>query len=97
MGDEFDFLLQKVEEVLAKINKKREEILAADVLIMKLKDEKIKYKSEFLNKIRRLQMLAITQSFKSQMSLALSMKSFTSTSTYQMRAWLNTMTCRLSD
>ena len=54
MGDEFDFLLQKVEEVLAKINKKREEILAADVLIMKLKDEKVKYKSEFLNKIQTL-------------------------------------------
>ena len=54
MGDEFDFLLQKVEEVVEKIDIKREEILAADKLIIKLKDEKVKCKSKFLRKIQIL-------------------------------------------
>ena len=54
MSNEFDFLLHKVEEVGAKTEKKKTEILAAENLIVKLENEQKKYKKEFLNKTQRL-------------------------------------------
>ena len=50
MSNEFDFLLHKVEEVGAKTEKKKTEILAAENLIVKLENEQKNIKKNSLTK-----------------------------------------------